>query len=407
MVLTAPRITTDVYGRDGTLRRHLERTVGGATFGAMEPQWDDPPDDIGGASLTVPNHDPALGDVDPNAVLRILVDGAPVFQALVSGIDKAALSKQRTKGHVTKISGPGALAIFGDAVVYPVFGVGRKRFSDARLFNFANPAFDPSGYGFAVATDHASHPTTYTDPANWMDPPALWLWDRPSYITDDPPIGYIYLWAPVLTLADRKVARFQAAADDGYQIWLNGDKVFEDIETGYLGQSKTEDVEMEPGDWYLRVLARNQNHFAAGFRFTMQELDGKGNPIGTLLNSQEDWRVLGYPAEPPGFTPTHVLRLLVDEAQVRGALPTVTLNFTDTEDSGGNTMPVTSDISLQVGMKYVDVIRQLLETYLDKAGITPTSLFELNVEIDTGPGPTGTAFTATTNLTELSHISAA
>src|SRR5690606_33167507 len=83
----------------------------------------------------------------------------------------------------------------------------------------------------------------------------------------------------------------------------------------------------------------------AGFRAANGTVAGN-TPI---VISDDSWSIVEYPPSPPGMTVGRVMRVLIDEAQRRGALPGLRINFNDTVDSAGRQWPMVSDISTKVG----------------------------------------------------------
>jgi LysM domain len=78
------------------------------------------------------------------------------------------------------------------------------------------------------------------------------------------------------------------------------------------------------------------------------------------------WLCAPYPPSPPGMTVGRVVRVLLEEAQRRGALEGVTLDFTDEVDSDGKSWDPVSDIVTKVGTDYLTFLaKELAETYAD------------------------------------------
>jgi len=75
----------------------------------------------------------------------------------------------------------------------------------------------------------------------------------------------------------------------------------------------------------------------------------------------------------PGMTIGQILRILLEEAQARGALQGVTWTFTDSQDSSGASWTAgdqsngvyTINVALDIGTNYSDVVRTFVEQWID------------------------------------------
>lgn len=337
-------------------------------------RWQDPLNDTGTGKLNLQNDDTALASIPYSAVLRFLDGGQPRFASLVERKERVSKTQEEEVECVTTISGRGTLAVFEEGIVEPPLGADRTIFADTVHYNFALPAYDDSGWSAAVVNPNAD----YGEPDAWPDSTALWIADRVGSTfdpTNGPPLGDMY-GRKSFTVAGRTVAELWGAADDAYEVWLDGQHQFDEaFDVGYLGQSRLQMVELDAGTHYLAVRFRNMFPNRSGLRMSLLKVDPQtGATTGTILaKTDTSWKCLGYPATAPGFTPGEVIRLLVEAAQDRGALTGVTLNFDDDDDSAGDPWPVTADISVQVGDDLLTVLRQLCESYVDLR-MSPTSL---------------------------------
>lgn len=107
--------------------------------------------------------------------------------------------------------------------------------------------------------------------------------------------------------------------------------------------------------------------------------------------------LFGHPYE-PGFTPGALLRILVSEAQNRGALVHVVLGFSDSADSAGKPWPLMGSTSFQCGLDLLSVVLQLAESYLDVSMDVGTTTLRAYGALGTDQSVT---LAAGTNLTEL------
>lgn len=395
----APRIAAALYTRAGVLLATLS--------GSYARTWLDSAKDTGSGSLVLQNDDVDLALVDYSTVVRFSLDAVERFAILVERKARISVTEDEEVAEATTITGRGLAGIFDEAVIEPVLGTDRKAFQDTRYFNFASPDMDHTAWAAAVLnmTDvHAGQP----DPANgWPEDAAQWIWDRDGPTFDPvngPPLGWCYFWEP-FTVVTECQARISVAADDTHDTWLDGNPlVGEDLVTGYHGEVRQVTVTLDAGTHYLAAACRNVFPVRAGLRITCEELavDPLGTPGTVLAHTDTGWQVLAYPPGPPGFSPGAVIRILVEEAQARGALVGVVLSFTDSLDSAGNAWPVVADISAPVGSSLTDLLRQLGETYIDWH-MAPDSFTLYAYGIGARGAASTTVLAAGVNLTELVH----
>lgn len=234
-------------------------------------------------------------------------------------------------------------------------------------------------------------------PGSWPDPDADWLWDR-DVTHMGIPAGTCYFRGG-FTLSRAITAEVWAAGDDSYDLWLDGVKLLED--TVYVDQAKKTQVSLDAGAHTLAARVTNDNNLRGGLLVTVMELDPSGTPVGAVARTDSSWLVLAYPASPPGFTPGEVIRILVEEAQTRGALVSVTLDFDDALDTAGDPWPVTGEIAFPVGADLLTALKQLAETYGDLL-MTPRDL-ELAFYSGGLGAATAVTLAAGVNLTGLHH----
>ena len=86
---------------------------------------------------------------------------------------------------------------------------------------------------------------------------------------------------------------------------------------------------------------------ASGAGVTLRETQVGGASVA-VIRTDESWRVLAYPDEPPGLNPGVTLRALVEEGAARGVqiCNWITFGFTDTHDS--KNVPWDTDVFLPV-----------------------------------------------------------
>lgn len=387
------RILVRVMDRDAPLveRALLEARAVGAGF-------QDVLSAPGTGRVVVQNDDAELVAVRYGDLLRFEIDGLARFLAIAERRRRVAVSRDEEVGEETELSGRGVLARWSRAVVYPELDPGAFPFADSRVFNFASPALDDSGWSTSTGTTIELY---NRNPVGWPDPDALFLWDRPN---DDAgtPVGDVYL-RHVFTVAALVVADVWVDADDEYDLWLDGQPLLSDRfspDTG--GNADRARVTLSAGEHLLAVKGRNLNELKGGVIVTVLELDAAGTPTGTITNTSDpsSWKVLGYPPAAPGFTPGEVVRVLLEEAQARGALTGTTLGFSDETDSAGVPWPVAADLAFPVGATYLAVLEQLAETYVELRHSPST--YRLEAYLSRGEA-TDVAFVEAASILELVH----
>lgn len=90
-------------------------------------------------------------------------------------------------------------------------------------------------------------------------------------------------------------------------------------------------------------------------------------PTNLLLHTNNSWKIVAYPAEPPGMTPGEVISRVKREASRRGndLADLITLKFSHQVDSAGRPWPVVADIASKVGTDYLTFLLELTAKYVD------------------------------------------
>lgn len=334
--------------------------------------------DCGTGRVEMLNDDPILATADYGTILRFDLDTTAQFAVLVEGRDTVSIDEGEEAAERTVVSGRGVLAVFEDAVVEPDLGIARTPIVDARAFDYGSADVDrtawatPSTAGPIGAMPGVGEPDR---PLNWHDDDAERIW-APTVDPLDPPVddGVTYFWLP-FTIADADTYRLEATADDGLEVKIDGRGLISETRPFLFKETKTADVFLDEGDHYLAAKVTNLARPAspstnvAYFLATLWSLKTGGTDVDAVIvrTSDTDWLAIGYPADPPGVTVGKLIRVLVEEAQARGALDGVTLGFTDDDDTASVAWPVVADIVVQVGHDLLTVLRQLAETYCDIA----------------------------------------
>lgn len=397
------RLVVRAYDRTGALLVEFDED--------MARSWQDSLNEPGTGRTALANDDPDLALVPMRSIMRFFLTdfGSPIsrarFAAVVQNRNSETITNDQAQ-EVTVLSGPGALSVLGDAVIYPEGGVDQSPYSDQRRFDFTNPDLDDSAWDLAgpVKRQDFDSPPYQTAPEGWPDGEAYWIWGVPY--ESPQPVGISY-FRKTFTMDDEATVRIFGTADDGFEVFIDGVLIFSETRAYLWGEVKKADVFLSAGDHTIAIKGTNiprpanpASNIAAVLLTVITLADG-GRQLGeVLVHTDLSWRVLGYPAAPPGFTPGHVLRLLLEEAQARGTLTYLAWDFTDLADSLGNAWPVTPDLVFPVGLDYLSVINQLCESYMDVA-MAPGALM-LHAYAERGEGKPA-ALTVADNLAALTH----
>jgi outer membrane protein OmpA-like peptidoglycan-associated protein len=515
-----PDLAAWVYDRAGGL-------VGTLTD-SFARTWHEILSDVGDWRLTLANGDVVLAHAVYGQIVRFALNGTVRFAGLLESKAATTAAPGEEVDEVTVCSGRGTLAIWEEALVLPVLGIGRRAFSEYRMFNFASPDLDISAwtpvvtrvqdvvvvqqpetvpgdilFAFDSATlsagadpvlaailsavtgrlvrikveghtdsdgsegynqglserraaavrdwfvshgvpsglitvmgwgelrpvapndtpenkaknrrveitlnfaDPVSHNTV---PQRWPDPGALKIWmdwpigDRPA------PVGDVYAGGTFAVSPAAGVGTYRvfATADDGYEVWIDGDYVLGETTPLIWDETGTTEVILDAGTHTIRMKGTNLNlpdNVAWMMCSVMETTDGGATLGAVVARTDGGWVGVGYPAVPPGFSPGTILRLLLAEAQARGALVGVTLGCTDLADSAGVAWPITSDVAFQVGSDMLSALKQLCETYMDVA-MDPASM-RLDAWVARGTTTAVTLARSTDatvgNVTEMHH----
>lgn len=386
-------LTLEVYEDDGTT---LVGTIAAGQW--LEAQASDVMSEPGNHKLRVPLHvngtdNPAVAMLTADRIVRYIYDGEPIWQGLVWGTDNEPLSPRSHAGETLTINSPGMMAVLDKVRWHPDAGTGNQPFHPTRWLNFAadrlrdDDAAGPQGvWPFATAqlpnydTDnYFGRPEGFIDTAGPAGTGPQWLWNSDTRTLMA--AGGVCYGRQRFTLAEAQTVLVQFAADDEGELWIDDVPVCR-IEGIYKGQCVEASLEMSAGEHLIGWWVRNRNALRAGAVYAGWSVDD-GMADEVLFRSDASLcRVLGYPAKPPGFTPTEVIRLGVDEANDRGQLPDVDVfcNFISASDTDHQPLQEVTDIAVKApGDSLLTTVLMLGETYLD-LGMSPTGL-ELNAWI--------------------------
>lgn len=379
--------------------------VGGTLLDeSWERSWRHPLSDAGSGSVKLQNDDADMAACVLGNIVRFELAGAPVFAMVVERHDVAAIAAGEEADEATIVSGRGTMALWQQMVVYPEVALTTEPFWDNRRFDFTSALLSDAAWPAAIVTptevDGAGDCIISCHPPNWPDPTAEHIWDRLAGSAVSVPVGTVFFRKSFSVAVDTPV-ELRAAADDAYEVYVDGVPIVADGPV-YLGQSKSSRFRLSAGTHLIAVRATNANALKASMVLTVMTIGADGNPGTVVVNSGADWKCLGYPASPPGFTPGYIIRRLLTEAQARGVLTGMMTSFTDSADSAGALWPTTADVAFRVGLDGLAMLAQLAETYIETE-MSPTSLTLHAWVRGTKGAASAVALARGVNLMSLSH----
>lgn len=339
--------------------------------------------DDGGGSFKIHALDPKIdpnqgGDptlLDYGNIFRVVVEGKVVQCCEITGRKLTLVDEGEYASLIWEITGVGYGAnTMNNAVVYPEKGL-KKNSLDTRFFSFA--AQTGSWYHdidwvapIKVAIQSTNLPTDpwsgtpYPWPLDW--PKALeeswWLWDRvQERLTGSAPVGDVYFRAEFTITEPHVTLTLVMTADDFAWAYIDGQQILS-IESVYSWQKTFQaTIDVDAGPHVFGIRARTIRGYG-GVIFGLSYQVNTDDAPTWLIKSGEgtDVKMFPYPSPAPGWTAAEVLRVLLTEAQARGAqgMNNLTLGFTDTTDTSGTPWTTPLDWSFGVGTKYREVLNQ-------------------------------------------------
>lgn len=371
-VVTRTTMGTILATLDGSFRRRFQTEVS----------------DPGAGSFELGNEESDLAQIVHDRLVIFRIQGAAVWTMLIESTDRRSRDQAEEHGQTTTVSGRGHLAICEESVVYPVRGLDQLPAEEDRLFSWPAIDYDDSGWGFATEIAVQGSTSIYwtgLPSADWPDATARWIWASSGSQEWAPPLNagdpaFCYFRKEFTVPAGVTRLRIYMTVDAQGDLYLDGQKL---MSTRYTvvdpTEMVTEIVEVTPGTHLLAVAAQNDPdpegdmiHNPAGVLVAVYASDPYDGNGALLVHTDGTWKIVEY-ADPPGMTPGAAIRILVEEAQARGALTGVTLAFSDSSDSDGQPWFVYPDIATKVGTDLLTFLRELAATYVD-VWMAPASL---------------------------------
>lgn len=371
----------------------------------------------GAGSITVQNDDPDLASITNQSLIRFDLDNLPRFVVVCEDYDRASISQDEESGEATTWTGRGHLALLERGLVYPAQGPGSLPIEDDRPFNWTSPVYDDSSWAIAnqVATIPAAQVAwgLLTIASDFPDATAFMIWGYPGTWLDAP-VGDCYFRRDV-TLTEEGRYIIYLVIDNYGEVYLDGQLIYQVKEPDTLTFTKTAAflVDASVGTHTFGVHVVNSAGIGVnpgGFAMAVYKSNPANERVSLTMHSDAAWTVESYPANPPGMTAGEMMRICVEEMQARGVLTQLTLNFSDTTDSEGNTWPMLIDVATAVGTDVLTFFRELSEAFIDM-WMDPAALV-LSAWIYNGRGisvaatyeePTDPNDPNTGNITVLSH----
>jgi hypothetical protein len=344
---------------------------------ARRERWQKVLSQHGTGSCVLQNDDADLVATNYGRLLRFELDGRATFLSVIEGKDQVVVSQQEDVAEATEVGGRGVLAQWDDLVVYPEAGATGRPFSDQRLLNWTSADFDDSGWsvvkvGQRIGDVHAVDPNIAKGFPD-ADAHVLWAWG--SGETGTPGGGGIepgiaLLRSGTVTVGTAGWFRFFVSADDGATIIIDGVQLYQEARLWFHLETQYVDVYLSAGDHQVAMRVENlDNGNLAGNSawglMSAMAITEDGELGAVLVRTDSSWVGVAYPPKPPGFTVGRAIRVLLEEAQARGAMVGWSLAFTDNADSAGQAWADDPELAFQCGLDGYSVLQELAEAYVE------------------------------------------
>lgn len=366
---------------------------------------------VGSGSATVPRNTADAALLTAGRYVRLTLDGSVRQVFRIVGRSQNTVDSGEHAGQLRTVSGAGLPALLGDArIAAPVNVYGWR--ADTRYWNFASPDYphessplwgssvvlfdygDPAGYGAGV-------------PRDWPDPTAKWMWSRAAAFADPPmPVGDTYYRGQFTLAADTDVT-FYITADDGFELWVDGELLADATQAFAWRDTHKEKRFLFSGTHHVAIKGTNIDRPIsvtnfAGILFACFTTTAGGADDTLLIHSDDTWLAADYPATPPGWTVGAIFDVLLSEAQLRGSLAPWSWTFTALLDSLGGSWHTTISPASKIGTRYDDFLIQLGAWACDW-NVDYDTIELLLMPFATTPSASGVTLVEGVNLQSLSH----
>jgi hypothetical protein len=317
-------------------------------------------------------------------------DAALAYYVCAGVIEGRAVNWTDNELPIVTYTGRTWAGLLEDVMVYPYGGLTTRPYTDARIFSWASPGFDDSGWGAAKQlTTQGTGSTPWTldsgqvAPAGWpFEPNAYWIWaDNPGGAGHTPATGSTSTTAnaDIGTCLFRKAWTPSAAttyaifvtADNYYTAYLNGVEIMSNRDNIYGWQTCTRfDVTVDTTAKVLAVRGENVGGLGSnpgGVLVSVRKVNADGT-LSAEIVSDSSWKAYAYPSDAayPGWTAGGIVTTLITEALARDTsnrsplrAHTTSYSFTASTDSGAVAFATLPEISLPVGSSLLDTLRTL------------------------------------------------
>lgn len=346
--------------------------------GRVQPKFMDELSGVGGGSMKV-HIDDAILDRTPSL---LAYDNIIHMQDEESG-KKVAWKLETRKLTVVdpaergnmywEVAGRGVVVLLDEGTVWPEYSIKRDS-EDRRAFSFASRRSQWYVSGewdapqFVALSDDISYRRGF--PKDWPDKNAKWMW--PSSPTADQADGKIGYFRLEFSIASAQAYALFCAADDRFAMWMDGEVLLAGRNYRKIYRKR---VHLAAGNHVIAIKVRNKTDSNASVRnmagvlFTMFNLNNDGEKTSVKFRSAggNGWKCRPEMSAPPGWDAGDLMKVLMNEAQDRGARGPQLIGegWTGTNDSLGNPWGVKHDRSIDIGTSLLDVLLQLAESHVD------------------------------------------
>lgn len=357
----------------------------------------------GAGQLTIAKNDPALLDtpaiLDTRNIFKLSCGNDVRSAFVLINRDETQIDTGEESSEAVNISGDGPKMLLGDIQVYPANGKIIPTSPEDRVFSWASPRgiwYDASQWVVPTEVEKygmlRTSPNRYWkyQPAEWPDAPnAYWVWSElpQNGLTR---AGDVFLRTE-FDVTEENAGSYSLfiAGDNQYQAFIDASVAVEATGTGnYFAKVERYDFDLEAGTHVLAIRGRQnarKGKIGAGPAGIIAVLFKAGDAdAGTKAEiirqtGGGNWRIMGYPAEEPGWSVGEILLQLLKEGRDRGirSASWFTPTFTEIVDSNGVAWANHFPYSFNVGDSLIDVLEQMeeleVETWIDP------DTFEFNV----------------------------
>lgn len=322
--------------------------------------------------LTLPNSDPTMPDYGDTLAFEL--DGAHVFSGIVKQKTIKTHDRQDEAGALTQLFGPGLLAKTKRGLIRPSRGRRAVPIELTRTWSWVAFDFPDADWPRAKRIRRVDIPHPYAPyrslPEWWADTVAYWVApDLPSVTGSDAPLGdSLYRWT--FTLDDDGDIDIFTGLNNKGAVWFDGARIG-DVENAPPTGNR---LRIEGATAGTHVVAARVTNFIrdTGFVGAVWTINDDGLLDELISTTDSDnVRCIGYPTTLPGYTPGHLIRLIVEEIQdLYGELLDLVLDFTDHVDSAGRTWTPVVEVTEDVERSLFELL-QGISSWLVDVQMTP------------------------------------